>query len=211
MSEKDLHKAGIEDGNSTNRADNTNTEATPLVFHRIRSCPACGEDDLNLYDFGVFLRSDFLGMRSDGEKGGGRIQLDGDYEYVVMCRSCEHRVFNELSATTEQLMEWAITEGQEIETLKFICPICESKSLSQIRTGVEVIRDVVAVYTLPRDDTTEGGAEIALFPGQVFDYTTGPRYRCAKGHELAKDDGNPVETAEELVAWLKAHSASPQE
>ncbi len=78
-------------------------------------------------------------------------------------------------------------------------------------TGIELVQEVRAVYTIPGDTDEEEQAEIALTPIRHTRYSANPTYRCLKGHELANDDGSPVETAEELVAWLKAHSASPQE
>jgi hypothetical protein len=210
MSEKDLHKVGIEDGNSTNRADNTKTEATPLVFQRVRCCPSCGEDGLSYCDFGVFHRSHFFGMTSDGHKGCGRVELDGDDELAIFCRECGYEFHNDLSSTDEQLMERVVAEGQEIQVLNFSCPVCQSTRLYEHETGIELLQEVRAVYTIPGNNDEEEQAEIARTPIQHTRYSANPTYRCLNDHELANDDGSPVETAEQLVAWLKAHSASGQ-
>ncbi len=185
--------------------DRANPEELPAVFHRV-TCPECGEDNLSLFDFGVFLRSDFLGMTGEGKKGCGHVELDGDYEYVVECRSCGHRVFDDPSCTEEELMQWASEAGEDKRILPFHCSVCDSTSLSEIRTGVEIVRDVVAVCEVSQDDGPEEQPLVALVPDKEI-WVHGPiRYRCARGHELAKDDGTPVESAEELVAWLNARS-----
>lgn len=200
MSGKDFHEGPINQCDGNEEAVNTKQ-----VFHRVGRCPACGEDDLGLFDFGVFLSSDFLGMTRDGEMGCGRVEMDGDYEYVVMCRSCEHRASAEPSVTKETLLEWAVAEGQEVQTLDFICPLCGSVCLSEHTDKVEMYQEVVAVYTV-KGDNGEEQAEVALSPYRNIFHCSAPRYRCLNGHELAKDDGTPVATAEDLVAWLKTHS-----
>lgn len=212
MSEKDFQIEMTEKFNDPSLDDGmeqASQEAQPAVFHRL-TCSECGEDTLSLCDFGVFLRSDFLGMTSEGEKGCGHIELDGDYEYVVMCRSCGHRVFEDPSCTEEQLMKWASDAGEETRILPFHCAECDSTSLSEISTCVEVVRDIVAVCEVSKDDEPEEQPLVALVPDKQT-WLRGPtRYRCARGHELAKDDGTPVETEQELIAWLKAHCAVDQ-
>ncbi len=213
MSEKDFQKEMIGKSNGTLPDDSVGQrgeEPRPPVFHRVPCCPQCGEDDLSFFDFGVFLRSDFLGMTSEGEKGCGPVEVEGDYEYVLECRSCGHRVFQEESCSEEQLLEWAIAVGEEVEALTFRCPACGTKFLSETRTGVEIIRDIAAVYTTPGNGEADHRAVIALVPDRQIWYSGPTRYRCPKGHELAKDDGTPVETAEELVVWLKALAASDE-
>jgi len=208
MSKENLKAKAIEKGDSKSpggELKRQEVEAKPTVFHRC-TCPKCGEDNLNLFDFGVFLSGDFLGMTSEGELGCGRLELDGDYQYVVACRSCGHEAHNDLSRSNEQLLEWAIAHGKELEILTFSCPICESTGLCEHWTDVELFREVVAVYTIPGDSETDRQAEIALLPTREIYHSAAPRYRCREGHELAKDDGTPVETKEELVEWLKAHS-----
>ena len=210
MTKKDYQKEVIEkskEASPDHSVEQAGQKALPEVFHRL-TCPKCEEDTLSLYDFGVFLRSDFLGMTSEGEKGCGHIELDGDYEYVVMCRSCGYRVFEDLSCTEEQLMQWASDAGEETRILPFHCSVCDSTSLSEIRTGVEIVRDIVAVCEVSKDDEPEEQPLVALVPDKQMWFRGPTRYRCARGHELAKDDGTPVETEQELIAWLKARSAS---
>jgi hypothetical protein len=204
MSEIELHKEVIEDGTSTKRADNTKNEAVPLVFHRVRCCPACGEDGLSHCDFGVFHRSQFFGMTSDGHKGCGRVDDDGDDELAISCRECGYEFHNASSSTDEQLMERVVAEGQEIQVMNFSCPVCQSTRLYEHETGIEFVQEVRAVYTIPGDNDEEEQAEIALAPIRYTRYSANLTYRCLNDHELANDDGSPVETAKQLVAWLKA-------
>jgi hypothetical protein len=96
------------------------------------------------------------------------------------------------------------TRGSELD---FICPLCGSVCLSEHTEKVEMFQEVVAVYTVKADNGEEQ-AEVALSPYRDISHCSAPRYRCSNGHELAKDDGTPVETAEELVEWLKARSGS---
>ncbi len=93
-----------------------------MVFHRVRSCPACGEDGLSFCDFGVFHRSHFFGMMSDGHEGCGRVELDGDDELAIFCRECGYEFHNALSSTSEQLMERVVAEGQEIQVPELQLP-----------------------------------------------------------------------------------------
>jgi len=51
---------------------------------------------------------------------------------------------------------------------------------------------------------------VAVSHGRNIDGSGTYRYRCSHGHELARDDGYPVETSKELVEWLKARSAVDQ-
>ena len=210
MKAKDSHEEKSKTSNST--LPNASIvlgrhKAMPTIFYRVLCCPQCGEESLSLLDFGPHLRGGFLGMTSTGDKGCDRIELEGGHQYVVVCYSCGHQVFRGPSATTEQLMEWAVAEGQPRETLTFSCPVCGSHSLSQIMTGVEIVREVAAVYTIHRESETEPQAEIALIPDRATSLATAHRYRCSNGHELANDDGSPVENAEQLVEWLKTCSA----
>jgi predicted RNA-binding Zn-ribbon protein involved in translation (DUF1610 family) len=198
MSKKELHKQMFAESGLPPEG----SEARPAAFYRV-TCPECGEDTLELIDYGVFLRSDFLGMNSDGEKGCGDLELDSDEKWVVTCRSCGCRPFDDASYSPQQLLQWAREAGEQKEISRFSCPICGSKTLYQSVTGVEMIRVVTAACPI-----SDGNAEVALYP---FEQVLGSgliRYRCPKGHELAKDDGTPVETAEELVEWLDCRSAS---
>ena len=174
----------------------------PPVFYRVTRCPNCGEDDLNHFDFGVFQRSDFLGVTSGGETGVDQTTMDGDCNHVVMCRNCDHRIFDDSQDTNEDLLEWAMDNGQETEMLEFLCPICESQDLYAHKTGIEISQEVVAVYPAP--DESGGEHRIALDPNRYIDYAA-TRYRCHRDHELTKGDGRPVETADDLVEWLRAH------
>jgi hypothetical protein len=80
-SEEDLIQSSETQPNANGRfntSDNSidkagNGERRP-VFHRVTRCPKCGEDDLNHFDFGVYLRSRFLGVTSEGEAGCGQIE-----------------------------------------------------------------------------------------------------------------------------------------
>lgn len=208
MSDKNLNQEVMKKSNGAvpeAGVDQGKSDDKPPVFYRC-TCPRCGEEDLSLYDFGVFLRSDFLGVTSSGDKGCGCLELDGGGEMALICGTCDHRVFDEPSFSSEQLLDWARAEGEEIEMLTFKCPVCGTQNLTQVYTGVEVIREVKAVYTIPLEDQSRDRAEVALEEDRLEKKQQFCRYRCSKGHELAKDDGTPVETPEDLVEWLKARS-----
>lgn len=208
MSEKDLIQEMTEkcDGTASDTGDDRGKgdEKSP-VFYRCK-CPECGEDDLGIFDLEPFIRTDFLGVTSEGVKGCGHIELDGEFRYDLMCGRCGHVVLGEPSQDSEALLNWARAEGERAEMLTFSCPVCSSKNLYQISPGVEISRKVVAVYMISEKSEFCPEAEIALERGRLITEPQPFRYRCSKGHELAKDDGTPVETPEDLVEWLKARS-----
>jgi hypothetical protein len=175
MSEKDFHKKLIEHSNSTNRADNTKKEATPLVFHRVRSCPSCEESVLSSCDFGVFPRSDFFGMTSDGHQGCGRVELAGIGERAIFCQECGYELHMDF-CTHEELMELVVAEGQDIQVPNVSCPVCQSTFLCEHETEVELVREVRAVYTIPGDNDAEEQAEIAFAPHPDVHYAGALRY-----------------------------------
>jgi transcription elongation factor Elf1 len=210
MSKKNLKSKAIKKtgkAKSDTGLEQRKEKIKPSRFHKC-TCDECGEDALVFCDFGAYLQSDFRRMTSEGEKGCGHLELEGDYEYVVMCESCGHRIFEDVSCSEEQILDWAIEHGKALPMLDFSCPICGSKTLSEISTGVEISREVVAVCEVSENGEPEKKPLVALAPDRLFVHSRPATYRCSKGHELAKEDGTPVETAEELVEWLKARSAS---
>ncbi len=42
-----------------------------------------------------------------GNKGCGDLELDSDEEWVVTCRSCGYRPFDDASCSAQQLLQWA--------------------------------------------------------------------------------------------------------
>ncbi|MBM3299333.1 MAG: hypothetical protein FJY85_05210 [Deltaproteobacteria bacterium] len=175
------------------------------IFYRC-TCPECGEDALELFGFNTFYRSDFLGMTDRDEFGCDYLELDGEYDWAIICRSCGHSVLKEKEVTLDNLLEWATTHGKAVTRLDygFACPVCGSQSLEM--TG-ETTRWVRVVYEISDNSETEAHAEVALSFGQGSQGLNSGRYCCGKNHELKKKDGSLVQTPEELVEWLKAHQS----
>jgi len=188
----------------------THQESRFPVLYRC-SCPECGARDMEVIDFESFSRSPALCVTGEGEIGCGEIELDGDCNLVVECQECSHQLPGYLSTSTEVLIDLARARMDELTPLPFICPCCKSNRLSQIEIGAEFHREVVAVYTVSNEGESTGEPVVALsFDRNLCRY--GPcRYRCSNGHELANDDGSPVETSAELVEWLKARGAADTE
>lgn len=184
-------------------------EPQPPVFYRC-TCPKCGEDTLELCGFGVFYRSEFLGVTDENEFGCGYMKLDGDYDWVIICSSCGHRVFDAPKVTVDNLLEWACTHGKAVSRLEldFTCPICGSQALERIERANRSVR---AVYEISDNSETKGHAEVALSFEQVMEGGDSVRYCCWKKHELTNQGGSPVQSEEELVEWLKAHEPSANE
>lgn len=178
-------------------------QTKPPVFYRC-TCPECGENALELFGFGTFYRSDFLGMTDGDQFGCDYMELDGEYDWAIICRSCGHSVLEEKEVTLDNLVEWAATHGKAVTRLEhgFACPVCGSQSLEM--TG-ETTRWVRAVYEISDNSETEAHAEVALSFGHASQGLNSGRYCCGKDHELTNPDGSPVRTPEELVEWLKHH------
>jgi hypothetical protein len=183
-------------------------EVEPHVFYRCK-CPQCGCDGLNLIDTGVFLRSTVVGITGEGEIGCSYTDLDGDHELGLICRECEHTVCSDytenLECKNDILLKWAQSNGEAVRTLPFSCPVCDSDELSKVEVGIEFWTVVLAVS----EGSSPGTAPLeALSHFRESCGRIAIRYRCSSGHELAKDDGTPVENPKELVEWLKAHHRS---
>lgn len=177
------------------------------MFHQFR-CSECGGNEFILIDSGVFTESPVLGITGHAEIGCARTTLEGDYELGIHCRNCDHQISNGHSFNEhfedEALLQYAKDDGQARITLPFSCPKCNSSQLVKIVTGIEFSQEVLAVCEpdSPGDDPLVALSFLRDIAGRGIS-----RYRCSRGHELAKDDGTPVETSEELVAWLNARSA----
>jgi hypothetical protein len=179
----------------------------PPLFYRCR-CPECGEDALKLNGFGVFFRSKFLGVTNDGEFGCGDLELDGDYHWLIECGSCCYRDFDTDMLPTDSILEWAVAHGKALKTLEFRCPVCGSQYLQRIE---KAIRSVRAVYEIAENSETKAHAEVTLSFERVAPAGKWVRYCCSNRHELAKHDGSPVQTPEDLVEWLKGRQSVDQE
>jgi|GEM_PF-3022479 len=179
----------------------------PNVFYQF-VCPECGKQELSVHS-GVLTEFPLLGVDSCGEIGCSTTELDVDYQLEIRCRSCHHQVCGDSYlqdiCSYEFLSEWATSNGQALPTLAFTCPKCDSQELLQVEVGIESSRLVVAVdeSIAPRKEPL-----IAVDLLQGFSGDGTHRYRCTQRHELANDDGSPVGTAAELVAWLKAHGSA---
>jgi predicted RNA-binding Zn-ribbon protein involved in translation (DUF1610 family) len=209
MSKKDLQKQLSDKADEPSTVINMtrqDEDTEPSIFYRC-VCPNCGKDSLNLIDSGVFTRSPALGITSDGEIGCAHTELEGGYELGIYCRACGHQVCSDDSFTNECedefLSEWVKSNGDARSTLAFACPKCGSQELQQIEIDLEFSTDVVAVCP---PDSPGNEPLVAVTHLREIDNRGSFRYRCSRGHELAKDDGRPVQNADELVAWLKARS-----
>jgi hypothetical protein len=194
-----------------NNMGHDRNETGPGTFHPV-ACPECGKDTLDLIDSGVSMRSPILGIASDGEVGCLYTELTGDYQLGIYCRHCGHGVCGGLSVTGEAddeiHSEWAKSPGEPRTVLPFICSKCGSRELRQVEVGITFSYAVVAVCEA---DVPGTAPLVALSHLRNTDGGGTYRYRCSQGHELAKDDGSPVETVDELVAWLKAQCAGDKD
>lgn len=210
MSEKGFQDEMGEEVNNTsldNRLDQGRNEARPAVLHLV-PCPECKKDTLDLIDSGVSIRSPIVGITSDGEVGCLYTELTGDYQLGIRCRHCGHEVCGDLSVTGEVgdefLSKCAKSATEARPALPFVCSTCDSQELHQVEVGIEFSHAVVAVC---ESDALGNAPLIAVSHQRDIGGRGISRYRCSRGHELAKEDGTPVETSEELVEWLKARSA----
>jgi Zn finger protein HypA/HybF involved in hydrogenase expression len=201
MSEKDHHKGMGETakGSSVDQSE-SGREAGSAVFYRC-TCPKCGENALELSGHGVFLRSEFLGVTREGEFGCGDLMLDGEYHWEIECGTCGYRPFSTDVLPAEPLLDWAANHGQAMKQLRFTCTVCGSHSLKKV---YRMSRFVRAVYEDAESEERAIYADVALSYEQVIEHGKSVRYCCSEGHGLANDDGTPVETAKQLVEWLKA-------
>ncbi len=109
----------------------------------------------------------------------------------------------ELELRDEEIsLEWAETTGEPMGAQFFSCPKCGLRGLSRTEMGVEFSQEVVAVC---EPETRDGFPIVALGPLRDIFGGNSFRYSCSCGYELVKDDGAPVQSPEELLAWLKAH------
>ena len=213
MSDKHFREEGIEKANSPSVSENVilqGQKSDSPVFYRC-TCPNCGKDALELHDSGVFLRCDLLGVTGEADIGCGSLELAGACERAIQCWSCGHRIYEEASLDPDRLLEWARTHGKATNPLEFTCPVCGSHQLDQVEIEVERRRPVMAVYEIVENSEKEDYAEVALRCNRIVLGRESFRYRCTKGHELAKNDGSPVETGQELVEWLKTYRPSVKE
>jgi hypothetical protein len=207
MSEKVFDKEIIEKADKPSTVDNVtheDEESEPLVFYRC-VCPECGANALKVFDSGVFTQSPVLGITNDGEIGCSHTELGGGYDLAVYCRSCGHHICKDsfTNVCTEDLLfEWAESHGEARNVLAFGCPKCDSHELVKVEIGVELSSEVVAVC---ESDSPDAPPIVAVSHIRDIDRGGSYKYRCSRGHELAKDDGGPVQTPEELVEWLKAN------
>lgn len=205
MSEEKVRRSSSTEieGSSTDQGQ-TPPQSESRVFYRC-TCPDCGEDTLELCGLDVFFRSDFLGVTRRGEFGCGFMKLDGDYHWVIQCGSCGYEAFNTNELSDDDLINWAAANGRAKKMLEFKCPICGSDYLDEVFSANRSVR---AVYETSDNEDAEFPAEVALSYEQAREYGEPVRYRCSNGHELAKEDGSPVETPAELVQWLKSRKVS---
>jgi hypothetical protein len=208
MSEKGIHEEMKATATTLSDNESVALEKSPVFYRCI--CPACGEDRLECLNHGKFWRADLLGFTQDGEPGCGYLELDGDSQQVIECGACGHIVcewspYSEEQCCPDFFIEWALENGEKKETLRFNCPVCGSSGLEEAETA-EVRRTIEAVYETEGTDKGHSNAEIAYEEFQFVWSGGSCRYHCSKGHELAKDDGSPVDNPKDLVEWLKAHN-----
>ncbi|MFC1836414.1 hypothetical protein ACFL2Q_17110 [Thermodesulfobacteriota bacterium] len=194
MSRKNLKNESSAVVNMLSGKESVSREKPPVWYRCI--CPECGEDALELHGLYVFPRAEFLGVTHDGEFGCGHLELDGDYHWVIECRACEYRAFDTDKLLAEPLLEWACANGKAIEELKLTCPVCGDNSLEKTS---RMSRSVRTAYETSGNEETGTHAEVALSFAPVLEYGDSVRYCCFKSHELTKEDGSPIRTAEELV------------
>jgi hypothetical protein len=182
-------------------------DSEPPEFHRCRY-RKCGQDELRL-ESRSSSESKLFGITSHGDIGCSPTEVEHYHLHGIYCQACGHRIcgasFSDNVCDDEVLFEWAKSQGEALTALTFVCPKCDSFILERTEVGIDFFNHVMAVC---ESDSPGGAPLIALWPIRYSRGGRSYRYRCSKGHELAKDDGTPVETAEELVEWLKACSAA---
>lgn len=180
-------------------------DSEPPAFYRCR-CPKCAKDELRL-ESSSSSESKLFGITSDGDTGCSPTESEHYDRDGIHCQACGHRVcgdsFNDPVCDDELLLEWAKSQGEALTPLTFVCPKCDSSMLQRIEVGIEFFNHVMAVC---ESDSAGSAPLVALWPIRHSRGDRSYRYRCSEGHELAKDDGNPVETPEELVQWLRSHN-----
>jgi hypothetical protein len=204
MSEKDIRE-------KTNATEETFSEddsvpiEQPVVLHRCK-CPDCGEDTLELYDFGSWYRCGLIGINSKGEFGCEFVEYQGEYQYAIECPECNFRLPEEFCSDSQRVIEWARSQGDDRKTVQFTCPICGTHELYEAKTESEIRYDVTSIYL-----TSDGGIRAAINGSEEVLPGSRLRYRCGMDHELMKEDGSPVETEQELIEWLKARQTTTKE
>ncbi len=214
MSEKDFEKYLLDEAGAASVDDGEpggKERPTPLFYPC--KCPNCGEDDLYLYDIGIRTKSPIVGITNSGEIGVSDTDTDGGDRLMVFCGDCENVIYrdNPLSnigfKSTDNdrehfLSEWVKSNGEGLTPLPFICPKCCSRELCREERDITFSQDVLAVCEFPSDQPV-----VALRYLRYLDGGLTRRYCCSQGHELAKEDGSPVENNLELVEWLKANQS----
>ncbi len=172
-------------------------------------CPECGSDDLTYVDFGFFSESDFMGFSNGFETGvlKTRFLCPGEDNLMIQCK-CGQK-WHEYESIDDD--DWVRSNCVPRRILPFKCPQCGSEELYQI----EIIDFKSPVLAACEPDASGENPLIAVgYIRMIYDLEDrrpGPlRYRCSEGHELTKYDGSAVETAQELIDWLKAHQPNSQ-
>ncbi len=205
MMNKQLPKDPAENADCLSQIDfptDHSDETEELLFYRW-ACPNCGKEALEFRDPGQFVRAPFLGVTEEGAMGCGLIDVDGDPNPEIFCRECGSTLCREESLQIETLLKFARTYGRQLRRYGFNCPACGSTKLCQVEIALEISREIEAVY----EDVVDAmaGNQTAVAMSCCSDRLGGGsiRYRCNNGHELAKEDGSPIKTGEELLDWLK--------
>jgi hypothetical protein len=208
MSKEDLKTELIQevgDASAEESKRQMGQELRPPVFYRCR-CPECGEDSLDAIESGFFTRSHILCVTSYGDVGCDYTEFTGDSTFGISCRNCGYEVCGPFSSQKGE-DEYLPSNRKARTGLIFVCAKCGSQELRKIEVGIEYSNRVVAVC---ESDTPDDAPLVAVSHVVGIDGGDSYRYRCSQGHELAKNDGSPVETDEELIAWLKARSSSEE-
>lgn len=182
----------------------------PSVFYRC-TCTRCGKDSLRLRGFGQIDQSPFVGVTGKGTLGLGYDLLDRDCHQGITCDACGYDAFLKGSEQSEPLLEWACLNGEQIPALGFTCQACGTHKLVQVQLEVEIHRGIAAVCEIASGAMPDKQAIVTLTGERLVLGGSPYRFRCENDHELAKDDGTPVESSEELVEWLKAHTTGDEE
>jgi hypothetical protein len=182
-------------------------DSKPSVFYRCTACMRCGKDSLRLRGFGELDHSPFEGVTGEGTPCLGHDLLDRDCHQGITCQECGYDVSLKGSEQSNALLEWARSTGEEIPAPGFTCPACRTHKLVQVQLEVEIYSGIAAVCEIVSGAMPDKKHMVALTGERLVMGGSSYRYRCENDHELANDDGSPVETAEDLVEWLKASAA----
>ncbi len=203
--------------------ENNAIESTPRTLNF--TCPHCGGHTLRQYDANPYYWSCTVSVWLEDEDDPETAQIDEESEPTYerqgdpmddpgwCCADCGRVLCyaNGSSLGTEDsLAEWLLEhcpQENPSNEIDFTCPVCGSQRLDQVGEALARSEPGPNECRSLQDQEKESKPEVAVSPDLIPQGGESFRYRCINGHELANDDGTPVENQKELFEWLKAHGS----